>query len=719
MEKVLSCICREQRTENREQKTKIFFQKILIKGMVCCLFLIGIGSNQIVSLSQEQEIIESEQEFFEQFPVNEEEQIKTIIKEQWKQKPTNQQQIKQNYHNQKTTVLPGKISLDVKGMDVVDVLKILSDEGDFNFSISGNVTGRVTLFLKDIDVWDALEIVLLSGNLAYEKKGEIIYIMTERDYELKYGKKYWDKRKAQIFSFKNAKASRVKEVFSQMTSNIGKVIIDEPTNTLVVMDIPSTISEMTEVVEKIDKPLETRVFDLDYLSAEQLEQKLTDIITPDVGILRIDEVSNKAIVTDYPERIKDVEKMVTAFDEKPLQVLIDAEIVELTPSKKFYSGIRWEYWLKRYFKPRQVFTSTVTTSADKITFGTGLHETETTEEGEYGGLMEFLQIFGETRTLSTPRILVMNNQEAKILVGTKEAYITSTVSELGESAVTSQSVNFVDVGVKLYVTPTINRKGYVTLKIRPEISSSTSSDLTSEDQVTQVPIVTTSEAETTLIVKEGVSILIGGLRKITQAKERKQVPILGSIPVLGTFFRSNKDEWTKDELVIVLTPHIVSGDRSIEMEVQQKMRDRKMWESDVDREFQKDVVEEDWQIQAESYEYRTMDVVLKEEEEVTKEQPVTVEVASQKDTGNEYQSQIVNRIKNTAQDFDVSLKGKVTMKFTVLENGELVGWPEVVSSTMDQHAEYIAKKIVRMSSPFPKSSRAQRQAQTFEISMSF
>ena len=114
------------------------------------------------------------------------------------------------------------ISLDVKGMDVIDVLKILADEGGFNISVSGNVTGRVTLFLKDIGVWDALEIVLVSTNLAYEKKGDIIYVTTERDYELKYGKKYWDKKDLRVFNLKHAKAGRVKDVLLQLSSSIGR-----------------------------------------------------------------------------------------------------------------------------------------------------------------------------------------------------------------------------------------------------------------------------------------------------------------------------------------------------------------------------------------------------------------------------------------------------------------------------------------------------------------
>jgi type II secretory pathway component GspD/PulD (secretin) len=461
-----------------------------------------------------------------------------------------------------------KITLDVKGMNVVDVLKILADEGGLNLSVSGNVKGRITLFLKDIDVWDAFEIVIISSDLAYEEKGEIIYIMPQREYELKYGKAYWDVRVLEVFSLKYTKAAKVGAIFSQIASKIGKVIIDESSNNVVVLDIPVKIAQMQDVVANVDRPLVTRVFSLNYLPAPTIQESLKEYLSPEIGSLSLDELTNKIVIIDYPEKIRELEKMIAAFDEKPLQVLIDAKIVEIRPSKKFYAGVNWDYWIQRYFQVQGVF-SIPTTSNNKLTYGT-ISSGDVEQVGDYTGILEFLEMFGETKILSTPRILALNNQEAKILVGSKEAYITSTVSQADGSSVTSQTVNFVDVGVKLYVTPTINRAGYVTLKIRPEISSAETQEITSEDKITEIPIVSTSEAETTVIVRDGVSIIIGGLKKITRTNESEQVPILGSIPLFGIFFKSKKDEWIKNELVILLTPHIVSGDKSIEMELMEK-----------------------------------------------------------------------------------------------------------------------------------------------------
>jgi type II secretory pathway component GspD/PulD (secretin) len=183
-----------------------------------------------------------------------------------------------------------------------------------------------------------------------------------------------------------------------------------------------------------------------------------------------------------------------------------------------------------------------------------------TKQGDYKGIIDLLRTIGDTKILSSPRIMVLNNQEAKILVGSKDAYITSTVTQTEGNAVTAEAVNFVDVGIKLFVTPSINKNGFVTMKIRPEVSSSETKTIISQDKKTDVPIVSTSEAETTVLVKDGVTIIIGGLRKDERKKTVKKIPLLGEIPYLGALFRSTSDELKKTDLIILLTPHIMSGE---------------------------------------------------------------------------------------------------------------------------------------------------------------
>jgi type II secretory pathway component GspD/PulD (secretin) len=100
------------------------------------------------------------------------------------------------------------------------------------------------------------------------------------------------------------------------------------------------------------------------------------------------------------------------------------------------------------------------------------------------------------------------------------------------------------------------------MKIRPELSSSTRTEITSQNEITEIPIVTTSEAETTVTLKDGVTLIIGGLRKDERTKTSRKIPILGDIPFLGNLFGSTSDETRKTEIIILLTPHIISGESS-------------------------------------------------------------------------------------------------------------------------------------------------------------
>ena len=472
-------------------------------------------------------------------------EVKPVVQPAAVRVPAPQQQAEQ----------PGKISLDIKGMDIVDVLKMLASRSGLNMVVGKNVTGRVTLFLKNIDPWDAFEIVVLSNDLAYEKKGNIINVMSQRDYEVLYGERFQDKKEARTIKLKYAKAADLSRALTQIKTNIGKIVVDEGSNTISLIDSSQKIREMEKFIEETDLPLQTKVFNLNYAQADKLNAKIQEIITKGVGSLRFDERTNKIVVTDYPKKIEEIANVINAFDAKTTQVLIDAQVIEVKPSDKFEMGVDWNYWIKKYFQ--------ASTALPINTTGALILSTATatpTAEGEFKGVMDMLRTIGDTKILSSPRIMVLNNQEAKILVGTKDAYITSTVTQTEGNAVTAETVNFVETGIKLFVTPTINEKGFVIMKIKPEVSSAVTRTLISQDKKTEVPIVTSSEAETTVMVKDGVTIIIGGLRKDEHKKTVKKIPILGDIPGLRYFFSSTSDEITKTDLVILLTPHIMSGE---------------------------------------------------------------------------------------------------------------------------------------------------------------
>jgi type II secretory pathway component GspD/PulD (secretin) len=178
---------------------------------------------------------------------------------------------------------------------------------------------------------------------------------------------------------------------------------------------------------------------------------------------------------------------------------------------------------------------------------------------DFDVLIKYLQTLGRTQILSNPKLAVINNQEARIHVGEKQAYMTTTTTT-GTGGITTiaEEVTFVDVGIQISVTPTINDDGYVTMKIKPEVSSVVSTLTTPSGN--KIPIIDSSMAETTVMIKDGVTIVLGGLRKEEKVSSSEQVPILGKIPLLGFFFRSGRNSTERTELLVMITPHIVSGD---------------------------------------------------------------------------------------------------------------------------------------------------------------
>jgi len=451
-----------------------------------------------------------------------------------------------------------KISLDLRGVELSELFRILSLKTGLTIVPTKEVSGRINIFLNNQTFEDALDIILVSQDLAYERKGDILYIMTAAEYEPLYGRRYNEKRTIKNLKLTYAQPATVFDALSQIKSEIGKVVVDKTSGTLILLDVPDKLALMEQTVRQLDQPPQTAIFDLKYAASKELKDKLSTAITDGPGQLVVDERSNKMIVSDLPEKMKRLERMVRAFDAEPLQVLIDAAIVEITLSEKFHRGVDWEKIFKEKLESIDMVTkfpvSETLSSSEKITVGIAPRDT-------FRGFLQLLKTYGDTKILSRPRIAAISGQEAKILVGSREAYVSQTLSQATGSTVTSESVQFIDVGVKLNVVPTVNADGFVTIKIKPEVSSVRETLKTSLGSA--IPIVETSEAETVVKVKDGSMIMIGGLMKDDRRDSRNVTPGVEKVPVLRHMFGSRTVSSKKTELIIFLTPHIMRGDEAV------------------------------------------------------------------------------------------------------------------------------------------------------------
>jgi len=456
-----------------------------------------------------------------------------------------------------------RISLDLKGVDITEFFRILSLKMGLTIVPSRGVTGRVNVFLNNLTFEDTLDVILISQNLAAERKGNVINVMTAAEYEALYGEKYNEKRKFKSLKLVYAAPSSVFKARGGVKSNIGKIIADEASGTILLIDIPEKLELMEQVIKDLDRPLNTEIFDIKYAKPEDIKTHLTDAITTGTGELYVDERSSKVMVSDLPEKMRKLNRMIKELDEESKQVFIEAEILEIELKKEFQRGVDWEQvftnsWMHGLnyagtFPVNPSFTPSVSLASSNLQMSVG-----TLSDDNYTAALDLLETFGTTKILSRPRIAAVNNEEAKIMVGTREAYVTQTLSQAEATTVTSESIEFIDVGVKLNVVPSINEEGFIMMKIKPEVSSVLRT-LTTQAGST-VPIVKTSEAETMVKVKDGSIIMIAGLMKEEKRDDTSGIPVLSRIPFLGSLFGSRANMNVKTELVVFLRPRIISGE---------------------------------------------------------------------------------------------------------------------------------------------------------------
>ncbi len=482
--------------------------------------------------------------------------------------------------------LAKKISLDLRGMDIVDTIKFLSLKGGLNIVTSKNVSGRITLFLKDVTIADTLDVILLTNKLACEKKKNIITILTEAEYEALYGEKYTNKGEVKTLKLKYIKPTKAGEALTNIKSSIGKIIMDDATGSLILIDTPEKIREMEKAAFSLDEgiikktsPTTTKVFELKYSKAADILIKVTAVLTEGFGSARADERTNKIIVNDLPNKIEEITEMIVTFDTPPKEIFIEAKIVEITLSDDYSFGVNWESLFTTTDKNIKLVgafpASGITSSYGRVSVGQwreGFYTGEgtTSEAWNSGGLdptrtqqiLTFLKEVGEVKIVSSPHIAVCNNEEATIMVGTRQPYATSTVSQSETTATTSWTAEFVDVGVTLAVTPTIYQDDLVKMHIKPEVSTLIDwFEILDEDGVAQIslPEVDTSNAETTVLIQDGKTIIIAGMIKESISDSESRIPFLSDIPVLGNAFKSRYNTKEMKELVVFLTPHIITG----------------------------------------------------------------------------------------------------------------------------------------------------------------
>ncbi|MDZ7276614.1 MAG: hypothetical protein ONB53_21945 [candidate division KSB1 bacterium] len=510
-----------------------------------------------------------------------------------------------------------RVSLQFRNTDVQDIFTLLASEGNLKIVASKAVQGALTLFVEDIGVLEALDLVVEMLGFAYYQDHGIIRVVTAEEYQSRFGKPFKERIKTRVVKLHHANAEQALKTVYPLKSKDGNVIADARSNSLILVDLPGVLADMDSVIRQVDVPLQTRTFNLKYIpvqsvgelvktmisaggriemapaanqlmvidaaerlqrvaefiqeadvpaadnlqiftvqyaKAEEVAAKLKEELTPGVGSVVADKATNKLFVRDLPDNFSHLENFIKALDQKTRQVLIEAKIIQVVLNDNFKMGVDWEAISSKIGGVR--LESPFRILADTEAGGRARAYGLTSDTGTLSGLIEALRGVGKTDLLSNPRITCVDGEEARILVGSTIPYKTIDTREDQGVLKTFEKVTTVEVGIKLNVTPIINEDRFITMKIRPEVSEVGSF-------IDNLPVIDKSESETTVMVKDGVTIVIGGLIKDQKIVSENQIPLLGSIPGLGFLFRSKSTRLVKTELVILLQPQIITGDENI------------------------------------------------------------------------------------------------------------------------------------------------------------
>jgi type IV pilus assembly protein PilQ len=399
-------------------------------------------------------------------------------------------------------------SIEYVGADIQDVLRTLARQAGLNIVLSEEVQGKVTISLTDVSYERAISLIADSKGFVVTKEENILKVQT--------------------------RASVAAE------------------------------------------PLQEDIISLDYTTAADVEKAIRPFLTPQRGNVVADTRSNTIIVSDVPARLTQIREMVRRLDAQTPQVMIEARVLETTKNPRQDYGIRWDS-LRNYEVAAKNLGYKFNPTSGALGFYPGGNKDTPIKEADiavltasdFRVLVSFLNSTGETELLASPRIVTADNTPARINIAQQFPIPQFTFNQQTASLEVS-GFEFKDIGVLLTVTPHINKSGFITMVLKPEISSFDPTRLQTFGGAVaaQIPIINTRNLEASVLIKDGHTLALGGLILEDHNRTFTKVPLMGDIPGLGAAFRSKSFEKNKRNLLIFITPTIVGPEGSTGLEDQ-------------------------------------------------------------------------------------------------------------------------------------------------------
>ncbi len=525
-------------------------------------------------------------------------------------------------------VRDGFVFLNFEDVDVATVLSNISELVGLNYVMGRDIRGTITVKTSHEIPIDELpgfiESVLNVYNMAVVPSGNVMKVLplseaarrgvrTGTGFTLEGFEKGEEKVVTQIIPLRYITSSEVSAQLRNILSQGGSIIEFERVNTIVITDYVSNVERMLKIITEVDIPMvgattpQIFVYYLENSNADSLVQVLNQLfqdrgtqtrrssgqrsrqqsrgLTPadTLGLggtntsgltIVADRATNSLVIRTSRQVFELLKPTIEQLDVMPLQVLIEVMIAEVSLDERKEYGI--EYFFREQKDHLGIRGATGSFRGEFTVDSLGVLAEPPSPTGAIYGIMKpnqaslafkALSSVADVNILSTPTVLTANNKEAKILVG-QEVPFESSRRTL-EGGVIDVTVEFRDVGIELNIKPHINNERFVSLWVKQSVN-----DLT-QTVIFSANVITKREVETSVVVKDNESVIIGGLMTRDKSVSEAGIPFLKDIPLLGYLFKSHRSSILKRELLLILTPRVLATPeevRAVTDEQKEKMK---------------------------------------------------------------------------------------------------------------------------------------------------
>lgn len=442
------------------------------------------------------------------------------------------------------------ISMDFQDVNIKDMLKMLSIQSGLNFIASGQVADRkVTLYLDKVPLSQAMDKIFSANNLSYEldSKANIFVVKDLGD--------IGTETVTRVFYLKHASVS-------------SSSLKEEESNNISSSNSSSSSSSNSSSDTTSGKWKSEEESGITYSIKKLLSSS---------GSLVEDYRTNSLIVTDTSVRMKVIAQVIASLDIEVPQIMLEVEMLDVSKNTVDKLGMKYSQSPFTMFLygasastgfPFGSWSKIFNAGQGSININPGSIDSDGTATGNpYQVQMDFLKTQADTKVLARPRIMTLNNETAEIKITTDEAIgqITDTQGQ-GTASTTTTSAERTETGVSLRVTPQINSdNGEITMFIYPSVKDATASTFSTSYKDPEE-----RSTKSTVRIKDGETVVIGGLIRHDRSETLTKLPVLGDIPLIGAMFRhKNKDKDRERELLVFITPRIVK-DNQLKLEQMQR-----------------------------------------------------------------------------------------------------------------------------------------------------